>query len=385
MANNWDKIRNIPSGLKGLTIIGTSDIAAGAIGSIFWFYMASLLGTEQYGQVSYFLSIASIASTISLLGANSTISVYVAKSVKLESTIYLICIIAGLVVALILFFVFSNLGISVYVLGAIIIGLAVSEILAKGLYKSYLKYLLMQKILMVGLSIGLYYMIGINGVLLGIGLSYLIYLIRIYRGFKESRIDFSLVRSRFGFMVNSYVWSLSSTFTGSLDKLIIAPLVGFELLGNYQLGIQFLSVLHILPSIVYKYILPQDASGNPNKKIKQITILSSVGIAVLGIVLSPIIIPLAFPKFTEAVAIIQIMSVSVIPTTINLMFTSKLLGNERIRLILTGSGIYLSVLILSIILLGKSFGINGMATALVLSTFSQTIFYYIVNRFKKKD
>ena len=90
MTNNWDKIRNISSGLKGLTTIGASDIAGSGIGIIFWFYMASLLGAEQYGQLSYFLSIASIASTISLLGTENVISVYVAKSIKLEATIYLI-------------------------------------------------------------------------------------------------------------------------------------------------------------------------------------------------------------------------------------------------------------------------------------------------------
>lgn len=186
-------------------------------------------------------------------------------------------------------------------------------------------------------------------------------------------------------MMNSYVLNLSSTFSGSLDKLIIAPLVGFALLGNYQLGIQFLSVFHILPSIVYKYVLPQEASGNPNKKLKQITILSSVGLAILGMVLSPIIISITFPKFTEAITVIQIMSISVIPSTINLMFNSKFLANGKIKFMLIGSGIYLSVLILSIIFLGKSFGINGMATALVLSTFAETIFYYIVNRFTEKD
>jgi O-antigen/teichoic acid export membrane protein len=102
-------------------------------------------------------------------------------------------------------------------------------------------------------------------------------------------------------------------------------------------------------------------------------------------VLSPIIIPIAFPKFTEAITVIQIMSISVIPSTINLMFNSKFLANGKIKFMLIGSGIYLSVLILSIIFLGISFGINGMATALVLSTFAETIFYYIVNRFKEKD
>lgn len=378
----WDKIKNY-SGIKEVTIIGSSDIAGSLIGTIFWFYMASLLGAENYGQLSYFLSIASIASTISLLGTENMISVYIPKSVKIESTIYLIPIIVGSIAAVILYFLFSDLGVSVYVLGAIILGLAMSEILAKGLFRSYAKYLLLQKILMVILSIGLYHIIGLDGVLLGIGFTFFLYLVRIYKGFRETKIDFSLIKPRVKFLANSYILNLVSTFNGSLDKLIIVPLVGFTLLGNYQLGIQFISMMNILPAIVYKYVLPQDASGKPNKKLKQITVLSSAGIAILGIVLAPILIPFLFPKYTETITIIQIMSISLIPTTMNLMYVSKFLGNEKIKFILVGSGVYLIILISSIVSLGISFGINGMAAALVLSASAETIFYYVINRIKE--
>ncbi len=380
----WDKFNNFLA-LRGITFIGSSDIASALIGTIFWLYLASLLGAEHYGQLSYFLSIASIASTVSLLGTENMISVYIAKKVKLEATIYLLPIVAGSIASLILYYYFSDLGITVYVLGAVIFGLASTELLAKGLFKSYSKYLLLTKILMVGLSIGLYHLIGIEGILLGVGLAFFLYIIRIYKGFRESKVNFSLIKPRMGFMVNSYVLQLVSSFNGSLDKIIIAPMVGFALLGNYHLGIQFLSILHILPSIVYKYVLPQDASGNPNKKLKQLTVISSIGIAIMGIVLAPTIIPLFLPKYTEAITIIQIMSISVIPSTINLMYTSKLLGNEKIRFILIGSGIYLGVLILSIIILGLSYGVNGMAMAIILSTSTETIFYYFVNRIKEKD
>jgi len=380
----WDKFNNILA-LRGITFIGSSDIASALIGAIFWLYLASLLGAEHYGQLSYFLSIASIASTVSLLGTENMISVYVAKKVKLEATIYLLPIVAGSIASLILYHYFSDLGITIYVLGAVIFGLANAELLAKGLFKSYSKYLLLTKILMIVVSIGLYHLIGIEGILLGIGLAFFLYIIRIYKGFRESKVDFSLIKPRMGFMINSYVLQLVRSFSGTLDKIIIAPMVGFALLGNYHLGIQFLSILHILPGIVYKYVLPQDASGNPNKKLKQLVVISSIGIAISGIVLAPTIIPLFLPKYTEAITIIQIMSVSVIPTTINMMYTSKLLGNEKTRFILIGSGIYLGILILSIIFLGLSHGINGMATAIIFSTSAETIFYYFVNRIKEKD
>ncbi len=380
----FDKIKNI-SGLRGVSIIGSSDIASSIIGAVFWLYLASLLGAESYGQLSYFLSIASIASTASLLGTENAISVYIAKKIKLESTIFLIPIVAGSIASIILYFAFSDLGVTVYILGAVIFGLASSEILAKGLFKAYSKYLLLTKILMVILSIGLYHIIGLEGVLLGIGLAFFVYLVRIYKGFRETKIDFSLIKPKAGFLVNSYALQLIRAFNGSLDKLIIAPLVGFALLGNYHLGLQFLSILHILPGIVYKYVLPQDASGKPNKKLKQLTIISSIGIAILGIVLGPIVIPLFLPQYTEAIAIIQIMSVSVIPSTINLMYTSKLLGNEKTKYLLIGSGIYLIILILGIIILGLTYGINGMAVAIIISTSAETCFYYFINKTKMKD
>ncbi len=380
----FDKIKNI-SGLRGVSIIGSSDIASSIIGAVFWLYLASLLGAESYGQLSYFLSIASIASTVSILGTDNVISVYIAKKIKLESTIFLIPIVTGSIASIILYFAFSDLGVTVYILGAVIFGLASSEILAKGLFKAYSKYLLLTKILMVILSIGLYHIIGLEGVLLGIGLAFFVYLVRIYKGFRETKIDFSLIKPKAGFLVNSYALQLISAFNGSLDKLIIAPLVGFALLGNYHLGLQFLSILHILPGIVYKYVLPQDASGKPNKKLKQLTIISSIGIAILGIVLGPIVIPLFLPQYTEAIAIIQIMSVSVIPSTINLMYTSKLLGNEKTKYLLIGSGIYLIILILGIIILGLTYGINGMAVAIIISTSAETCFYYFINKTKMKD
>ena len=237
---------------------------------------------------------------------------------------------------------------------------------------------------MVMLAIGFYYIIGINGILIGIGLSFLVYTFRIYQGFKESSIDFSLLRTRRMFMLNSYLISLSATFSGSLDKIIILPLVGFELLGNYQLGIQFISVLTILPSIIYKYILPQDSRGIQNKKLKQYTVFMSIGLSLAGIIASPIVIPIMFPKYDESINVIQIMSISVIPTTISLIFTSKFFSREKNNVILVGTAIYLTSLILFIIILGKTFGINGMAAALVIGISIQSMYYYAIDRTRQK-
>ncbi len=381
MTNNWDKIKNIASGLKGLTTIGISDIIGNVISAVFWLYMASLLGAEEYGQVSYFIAIGGIVSTISLTGAANTLTVYTAKNIKIESTIYITSLIVTSVSAIVISVIFYNLGIIAYVFGAVIFGLGSSEILGKKMYKSYSKYVIAQKLLMVGLAIGFYHLIGINGLILGLGLAFLPYTFRLYRGFKETKIDFSLLRKHYGFITNNYALTLSSIFSGQLDKIIIVPILGFAILGNYQLGIQLLAILEMLPAMIFKFILPHDATGNPNKKLKKVMILSSVSLAVIGVVVSPVIIPIFFPKFIPTIQIFQIVSLSIIPSTIGLTLISKFLGLGKSKFVLISSLIYTAIQIILIIVLGKLYGVNGVATAFVISISIQTIILLFMDRF----
>jgi len=342
------------------------------------------LGTEHYGEVSYFIAIASIASAISFLGAGTTIIVYTAKEEKIQTPVFFITIISGIITSIVLFFMFSNLGISLFVLGYVIFGLATAEIIGRKLYKTYSVYLITQKILFVGFALVFYYLMGPQGVVLGFAASFFPYSFRLYKGFKESKIDLSVIKSHFGFMMNNYVLDLSRTFSGQTDKLIVTPMLGFALLGNYQLGVQFLSLLSLLPSIVYQYILPHDASGNPNKKLKKVTILVSVLLAILGISFSPIVLPVVFPEFKEAIEVIQIISLAIIPISINLVYISKFLGKEKSKIVLVGSGIYLLVQILSILILGQLYGVNGVAAAVVLAATSEATYLISIDRFSKK-
>ena len=380
MTNKWNKITNISSGLRGLGIIGLTDITGTIISALFWLYIAALLGAEQYGQITYFISIGSIVATVSLLGSTNMLSVYVPKKIQLESTVNIISIIVGLIAFVTLFFIFSDLSLSTYVIGMIFFGLASTEILAAKQYNSYPKYLITSKILMVGLSIGLYYLIGIDGIILGLGLALFPYLIRIYHTFKKTAIDFSVLRPRWGSYTESFILNISLAFKGSIDKIVIGQMVGFTILGNYQLGFQLLGIMNMLPIIVFSYILPHDAGGTPNKKLKRLVILAAVGIAITGIVLAPIIIPHIFPNYIDAVEVIQIFSISVIPFTISMIFMSEFLGNEKIRIVLVSNTIFIIVMVSSIIILGNMFGINGIALGMVLADSAEVIFYFIIKR-----
>lgn len=87
---NWNKIKNNLIGAKGLASIGFSDIIGVSLSSLFWFYLASLIDTDKFGQIHYFLSFAGTAYTIALVATQTVITVYVSKNLKLESTLYFI-------------------------------------------------------------------------------------------------------------------------------------------------------------------------------------------------------------------------------------------------------------------------------------------------------
>ena len=371
--------KNIFQRFKGLFSIGIADIIGAGISSLFWIYMATIMEAESYGEVFYFFAIGNIAASFALLGSKNTIMVFVPKNIKLESTIFLFVIIASIIATFIIFLIFSNYEIRLYILGSVIFGLGISEILAKKLYSQYFVFLILQKLLMVSLSIGFYYSFGTSGLIFGIGLSFFVYLFIIINEFKTTKIDLPLLKPRLGFMTNSYGQNLVATFSNQTDKLMIAPLLGFTLLGNYQLGLQFIAVFQLLPLIVLKFTLPHDASGNPNRNLKIITILSSILFTFLILFISPIIIPIFFEKFDYVVNIIQILSFSLIPMTINTIFASKFLAAEKSKFVSIGMIILLSTNIIGILILGNIFGIIGVAISYVLATISQTIFYFTMS------
>jgi len=368
---------------EGLSIIGISYFIAQAIYGIFWISIAPILGTEKYGEISYLIAIASIASTIAFIGAGNTILVYAPKKINLEAPIFSVTIISGLITSLILFILLGNVEISLFVIGFVIFGLSINELLGKQLYKKYAKYLISQRALQVGLSLIFYFLMGPNGIILGFALSYLVYVSRIKTVLKDKK-DFSLLRTKMGFMSNSYLLDLARTFSIYADKLIVLPLFGFAILGSYQLGIQYLTILVILPNVVFRYVLPQDATGKTNVKLKIITIIVSCILAIISMIFIPWILPIFFQEFYESIILIQILSIAIIPKTISIMYMSNFLGSEKSKVVLTGSVIYIIGQILGIFILGDLIGIKGIAWALVIASCIEAIFLISIKKLDKQ-
>ena len=374
---DWNLIKQI-KGLKSISQIGAATAGGNAIAAIFWIYMADLMGQEDYGELGYMLSIAGIASTISILGGQWTMSVYTAKGVRIESSLYFISIITSTVTAIVLYFLFENVGMSVYVISIVIFNLFTAEILGKKRYKTYSKIFFLQKIILVTLAILLYYILGAEGVLLAYGISYLVFTSRIISALRNHEFNFGLLRQRFKFWMFNYIIQLSNSARAQIDILLIGPLFGFALVGNYFLGLQVLGLFLILPLIIFKYTLPQDSSGSSTKQIKIITVATSIGFALLGIFVAPEVIPLVLPEYTDTVELIPLLSLAIIPRTVTTMLMSGFLGKENNMHLLVGNLIAFSIIVSGILYLPEYFDIVGLAIAYVLSVTIQTIYLLIV-------
>ena len=369
--------------LKDIGAIGGGDIFGSMMSAVFWFFLASQIEPEQYGEIHWFLGIAGIFSTIALFGTVNTITVYTAKKVKIQSTLYAISLLASVILSLIVIVIFPSfytIDVGIILIAYVINTLAIGDLLGRKQYTAYSKYILVQKGLTLGLGFLFYFLFGYEAIIFALAISYVFFIKRIYLVFQEMKINLKLVKEKIGFITNNYfAFLLSGAIGGQVDKIIVAPLLGFAILGNYSLALQVINIMMIMPSIFYKYLLPEEATGTKNKQVKIIIIIFSIFMSILGIFIAPILIESFFPKFVEAIDAIKIMSLVVVPGSISLILESQFLGNEKSKIVMIGTGISLAILTSGMIILGSWIGISGVAWSLVLATTVKTIFYLIKN------
>ena len=365
--------------LKELSSIGFSDILGTGVTALFWFFIASLLEPEKYGEIFFYIGIASIVTSIVLFAGQNTVTIYIAKKIRIQSSLYLISLLAAFVGSLVLMFWFYRLDVGLLLLGFVINTLAIGGILGKKLFTLYSKYVLLQKFSFVIMGVLAFYLFGPEGILYALAISYSIFTLIIVKGLKTDTLNFPLVKEHIGFIANNYFFNIIQIVRSQIDKLIIPAILSFTILGNYALALQIMAALQLFPNIVFKYILPYDATGQSNKKIKLFTILISVVISISGIILAPIIIPEFLPKYVESINAVQIMSVVVIPTSITFIITSKLLGMENSRHVLISRLIGLIIICPGMIILGMMFEIIGVAVAYVVANTASSISLVISN------
>ena len=364
--------------LKDISIIGLGDISSKAITAIFWFYLASQILPSTYGEIHYFISIAAIVSTISLIGTQNSLTVYSAKNNPVVSTLFFISGLISIISFLVSFIIFNKFDIGLLIIGNVIFVLTTSNFLGKKFFKKYSIFSIIQKILMVSFATFSYHLYGAEWILLGIALSYMIYLPIFFQNIKTYGINISYLKINHRFISSNYFLQITNIFTVQVDKLLIVPILGLSVLGNYALAEQIILILTVLPSILFKYVLPQSASGKNIQKLQKITIIFSIVITGLAIILLPILLPIFFEAYTDVILLIQIMSLSIIPITINVFYFSKILSMEKSKILVIGGILASGIMVSGMIGLGTIFGAIGIAITNVLCYSCFCIFNYVM-------
>ena len=95
--------------------------------------------------------------------------------------------------------------------------------------------------------------------------------------------------------------------------------------------------------------------------------------ALLGVFVAPLIIPIFFQEYLEVIDVIRIISFSIIPMTVTKIYTSKLLGQENSKQILFSKSLAIISFIVAIVVLSPYFGIIGIAIGYLISTIIESI------------
>ena len=374
----WNSIFAI-RGLKSISSMSSANIVGNLISGLFWLYLANILGTEAYGEISYLLAIGSIASAVAIIGGTYSMVVFSAKKINVQPAIYLISFVASIISATAVFFISQNFAVSIFIVGYVIFNLALNEFVGCKLYKIWSKNYIIQKILFIVFAFLLFHILGPTGIILGLALSFFPFFSRLFLHSKENfGSSFNLFKLKIGFILNSQVIDVSGVLKAQISNIIIAPLFGFALLGNYFLVIQILSFLAIIPASVFRFTLSEDSSGAPTRDVKIFGLIIISFLAIFGAFAVPPIAESIFPEYTEFSILMPIMSFALIPSNLGLMFLSKILAKEKSKHALISNCIFIGVFVIGIFSLSNVIDITGIALSYFLAICMSTAYLGII-------
>jgi len=361
---------------RNFSYIAIARIVAAGLQALFYLIFAALLDPEQYGQMSYLIAIAGSFSVISRFGFPHTVLVYQAKDdAKTANQVNVLAILTTTVGALILLLINPI---------AAILSLSISFILMNqynllGLkkYKTHMLTDIVKSIILIILPLGLFFVLDIPGVLLGIAISNFLCCFHFFKKLSFKLQGFNHIRKNFKVLLHNFGVDSSTNLPRVADKLLIVPLLGFASTGIYQFNLQILFALEVLPIIMHGFLLSEESSEKNLRKFKLLLIIVSGAGVIAAIILSPIFVSEFFPKYSEGIFGLQIIVISLMPISISAMLTAKLQSKESTKVGYAAMTRIVSLLIL-LAVLGNFYGLVGLSMAVLLSTIIQSSFLAVL-------
>jgi len=367
--------------LKDFLTLGSSNLAASTIIGIFWLYLASLLPKTEYGELGFLMSIVNVGFAIAILGLRNTILVYLPKKENILLPSLALSSISSTIVAIIVFIITQNIFVTILIVGLNFYNLTLHGLLGNKRYKDYAKYRLFRASLAVIFALIFFEIYGLSGILFGFFISTLFILWEIPKLIKNKKIELSVYRSKIRFMLHSFANRLSHVIWAWGDKIVIGTMFSFTMLASFHFAAQYILLLDSIPKSMAQYLIPQEAEGKKNKKMKKYFILIACMITVISIFAVPTVINTLLPKYEDSILPIQIMSFTLIPSSINRIQQAQFLGKENSQIVFIGGVCQAGLYLVLVIVLGQSFGLIGLASGFLSAVIFRAIFNLFASKF----
>ena len=362
--------------IKNFSYVGIARIATVALQALFYLLFAALLDPEVYGELSVLLALAATFSISSIFGLNLSLQVFRAKNKSIIcdqlGTLFLVLTTCA---AIILLFIEPVAALLCVTLSFFTLNQA--NLLGLKKYKKFMFFSILKSGTFFVIPIVLYFVFDLYGIILGMAISNFLGSLPILKNLKI--VSFYDLKNNYKVLVNNFGVTIGTALPNTIDKLAIAPLFGFFIVGIYQFNFQVFMALAILPGILSTYLVTEESSGKRHRKLSYIVIISSIVIAVIAIFLAPILIPSFFPKYVEGIPALQILLLAIIPRSFNAILMPKLLAKESTKIGYVSILRIASILIL-IAIFGELFGLIGLSLAVLLSITISLIFLYFIYR-----
>lgn len=366
---------------RNFSFLSIGRFGAILLQAVFYLLFAALLDPESYGELNYFVAIAGTVALLSRFGLSQTVTVYRAKeNSKVADQVNTLAVLSSSVAAVILisidiFTALLALAISFFVMNQ-------GNLLGFRNYKRYMISTVLKNVFIIIIPLGLYFVLDIPGIILGMAISNFLASIPFFKILKFKSF-FSLKKSS-KVIIHNFGVDASTNLSRFVDKLLVAPLLGFFVVGVYQFNMQILFALEIIPAILYAFLLSEESSGASHKKIIYLGIIASIILSVLAMFLAPYLVNEFYPKYSEGILGLQVLVFSIIPLSISSIFNAKLQAKESTKIGFSAI-VRIGTLLALIALLGNSYGFVGLSVAVLMSVIINTIFLFILYKKKNSD
>jgi len=376
-----NQIKRITGLTLGIGYVTAGVIIGNVIFALLWFALATILTVEEYGEISYILAISVLGVTFSVFGLHTTMLTFIPKEIKgLKNQINSLILISTISIAFFTLLITQSISVFVLIIGIVFFQMSTAECMACKKYKEFAILIIGTRISQVVLTLIFYYIDGIELALIGYGIAHLPFSYRYFSSLRFFKFRFNDVFSRIKFVMHSFSLQIANNIPW-YDKFLIAPLFGFFVLGQYQIGIQFLLFAGMIPQFLFQYLLPEKAAGTSHTRLEYTGIIVTIILVVIIVVAMPFILQNFFPKYVESVLSTQIILIGAIPLAINYLVGAKFLGLEQSKYVFYGVLFYVGVLIISIFTLGLAYSTVGLAISIVLALSSHTSFLLLMDHF----